>query len=344
MEALCRSQAENQELRSLEDHWEADLEQLRSAVLPRVEGIRFLTGSLPNKVGAFCLLPPESPGQAPATASKLPSRPRDGPGPLSVEYLPQDRESSLPHRLDVLRKHLAQDLEGYAADKATLAALLHAEEEEGRVLQNVLRTQLERSKKWRETVRGCADAATERQLRLKVQSAMHAEHVKPKAAALQQEIKELSEHLAALARASSEESQKAEKGARQIAGRGAAKETTLLRAREDVAFFREALAVEEDLGSQRIFALEEQLLELRKRYKNLTSERNTGVQALVKEVAALQKAVRLAEQLAAKIAEPTGRCSPPLEALALGPTVLDRCEESLRNEEAGARRLEDIIL
>lgn len=342
-QALLDLTEETQVLRTCVPHWEADLDQLMTAARPRVEELRFRSGSLPEKVGGFSLHATSEPSRQRMTFSSPPQ----GAGPTLMQYMPHDEQALRDDRLVALKACLEEVRTGRAEAHTVWDRLLRTEDEEGSLALHVLEEQLVRLRQDKELVREHADTLIERQMALKAQSASRRDAFEEEVRSLEATEKELSAKLAAtLLQRCAEAERLSIKGGRARQRAAETSQTGILRAREDVTFLQEELVAEEERGAKRIKALEEQLGVLRRRYNALAGHRRAQAEALRKDVQSLQRAVRQCESLATRsiTLQPGTNFAPTqlVEALAMKPTVarlkqvLQRCEDSLRTEEAGA--------
>eukprot|EP00931_Biecheleriopsis_adriatica_P012069 TRINITY_DN113167_c0_g1_i1.p1 TRINITY_DN113167_c0_g1~~TRINITY_DN113167_c0_g1_i1.p1 ORF type:complete len:497 (+),score=139.32 TRINITY_DN113167_c0_g1_i1:123-1613(+) len=363
-EVLLSLAREREALKAEVPAWEVDLQQLRAVARPRVEGLHFIPGHLPERIGGFtAALGASSRGSSGSNSQR--------PGPVVTEYLPTDREASVQQRLAGLRERVAVERESRGASRSALEDLMRVEAEEAQLLQQALREQLSRVRKRREKVRAQADNIVEHHLRLKEEVAGAEASAKSERLKLKETGDELTSKLAGTLVLRCEETHNMGKLAQQLQQRSArTHETGMLRAREDAAFLREQIEDEEDRSAQRIAVLEEQLLALRRRYKALEGSRVQELEALRLDIEGLQRATRQCEQLATRCvawqqglpmsgsrgdrrlrsASCCSKCNcscnsedAKMEALALRPAVarlrkvLENCEHAVLMEEAGGR-------
>jgi len=259
-EVLLRIADSNDMLKSEVPRWEVDLEQLRAVARPRVEGLSFAAGRLPEKVGGFVAAAPESQVHG-GTASS-------SPGPIVTEYLPQDRQASLQRRLTARRERIDVERERRGAARDAFEELMRTEAEESQLLQDALKEQLTRVRMRREKVRAFADDIVERHLRLQKESFVAGEAAKQNVAKLKEAQQELSSKLSGHLIQRCTGADRVSDVGHQLRQQAAnAHETGVLRAREDTSFLREQIEDEKERSSQRIIGLEDQLQALRRRYK-----------------------------------------------------------------------------
>merc|ERR1719271_1203483 len=110
---------------------------------PRVDGVRYSAGALPEKIGRFVPNIPKQ-GAEPGTSqdnegSAGAQTPQSGQqqtnrtqstGPTLVEYLPHDREEAIDEHLKDLRQRLDEERRGHTAAKQQLKNLRELEQEE----------------------------------------------------------------------------------------------------------------------------------------------------------------------------------------------------------------------
>lgn len=293
--ALLRLAGISEDIRSAAPIWEADVRQLRAVARPRVEGLSFSPGHLPEKVASFC------PHHSDCIASSSSNSRKDVAKGVVMEYLPQDRQMALEQRMEIRRQCIKVQCERRTEACSTLEALVQTEAEEAALLHQVLREQLTRVKKRRHQTRAAADAVVDRHLRLKVEVQVAATKGDAEKQKLVEARNDLSSKLASqlLQRCAGVDSVGA-LGQQLVKRAAKAHESGVQRAREDAAFLREQIDAEEGHSAQRIVALEDQLGMLRERYENLEGSRAQELDSLRMDVEALQRATRQAEQLAAR--------------------------------------------
>eukprot|EP00929_Paragymnodinium_shiwhaense_P119701 TRINITY_DN91594_c0_g1_i1.p1 TRINITY_DN91594_c0_g1~~TRINITY_DN91594_c0_g1_i1.p1 ORF type:complete len:492 (+),score=112.58 TRINITY_DN91594_c0_g1_i1:79-1554(+) len=375
-EGLLRQAQENDNLRAQAPCWEADLEHVRALTQPRVENIRYSPGELPERAGGVARAKAGG-----AAATSAPGAKREAASAASfggaaaasvsgsrvkLEYKPFDHEAAVQLHLKSLEDRLERERNGHASAKKALAELMRVEDEESEMLLCVLRDNLERVKRERDRLRQEADSVSLWNLRLQSEHASVKETYPLEVAQLTACNQSLSMHLQQLTERRDHAQAQAEATTRRLEASAAQSNMCgVTRAREDAATARHRLGAAEVRGTRYIRSLQEQVDALRTRYERLEQHRSDEVSQLRRDVAALHRATRECEKLAARCVAgefakqlsvtPGGgggeisvmqqRRGPAarqpathFEAMALRPAVMklraaiEQCERSLREE------------
>jgi hypothetical protein len=300
-------------LRAEAPQWIAELDNLRSMLCPRVDGVRYASGVPPEKIGRFVPNLPKqdvvsvthgsssSSGKRAAEITADPQVQQGGPntGPTLVEYLPHDREDATEEHLKELRQRLAEEQQGHAAAKETLRNLDQIEQEENELLLTSLRQNLARVKKHRSYMQERADEVMHWHTKLQ----MDHEDLQTKGRLEVQQLVScndaLSQRLKAVSSYNQQEMAQAVLHGHKLKEKASlAFISEMLQAREDTAELHGRAEMAQSRSLRNIEGLERRLSFLQERYNGLANHRTAEFTALHKDIERLQHAVAQCEKLA----------------------------------------------
>mmetsp|Transcript_152852 Transcript_152852/g.281783 ORF Transcript_152852/g.281783 Transcript_152852/m.281783 type:complete len:508 (-) Transcript_152852:79-1602(-) len=367
---LLRVTETNDNIRAQAPQWEADLEHARAILRPRVEGVRFSAGAQPEKIGCFAPTVTSSAprglgkrddslGAGPEQVQRSPlaeiRQPNSGPGPVIMEYVPNDREEVNNAHLKSLQERLQREREGHAAARDQLEELQRCEEEENALLLHMLQEQTKRAREQRDHIRLKTDEVMRWHVRLRQEDESLRNEGDKEMNNLRDSNNFLAQRLQSVSMQGHDAREKASQDRQQLNEKASwAHISGLLRARENAAMLHDEIDVAEEGALSKVDDLEKRLEALRARYDGLVRHRAAEIVQLRQDVQRLQHATRQCELIATRCLNlPTlslfssgrlgrtsaGAATSNLEALALRPAVqrlrsiLERCEAALHGEE-----------
>lgn len=316
-ESVLHHATENDGLRAQAPSWEADLDQVRASVQPRIESVHFRPGVLPERIGSFASCTTSAmpvcggagtaggrgPSAGPHVAPRYAGR-GGGPGgcPIHVQYLPGDREKGVERHLEAMKDLLEREREGRAASSKTFQELQRVEEEEGRLLTEALQDAIARAQSCREQMQGQADVVTRWHLRLQADHAALKEslptevtHLRECGASLAEHLrKNAAHHVVDVAQAAEHARLRDVERTQQTHVPG------VMKVREQGAALQQQIRESQWHCSRRARVLQEQLVALRSRYESIEEQRGREMAALHEDVHSLQAAFTDCERLAAR--------------------------------------------